>query len=106
MNIYTEDEALLELLEYGKTNDMRYKKLPKEAVKGFLKAVKYLTLATRIEDLYRFKGLNYEALNGDYEGYESVRCNDTWRLIFKSYAQEASFIVTEVSLIKISHHYE
>lgn len=106
MNIYTEDEALLELLECGKTNDKRYKKLPKAVVKGFVKAVKYLTLATKIEDLYRFKGLNYEVLHGDYKGYESVRCNDTWRLIFKSYAQEGSFIVTEVSLIKISHHYE
>lgn len=51
MNIYTEDEALMELLEYGKTNDKRYRKLPKEAVKGFVKAVKLLAIAIRIEDL-------------------------------------------------------
>lgn len=106
MNIYTEDVALLELIMYGKTEDKRYRKLPKEAIKGFIKAVKYLKAAGRIEDLYRFKGLNYEVLRGDYTGYESVRCNDTWRLIFRSCAQEGYIIVTEIHLIKISHHYE
>lgn len=106
MNIYTDDEALLELMESGKTCDRRYKKLPKEAVYGFLKAIKYLKLAGRIEDLYKFKGLNYEVLSGNYKGYESVRCNVVWRLIFKSYAQEGSIIVTEICLMKISHHYE
>ena len=34
MNIYTEDEALRELLEFGKTKDKRYCKLPKEAIRG------------------------------------------------------------------------
>lgn len=106
MNIYTEDEALLELMEFGKTNDKKYSKLPKEAIKGFIKAVKFLKLANRIEDLYKFKGLNYEVLKGEFKGYESIRCNDTWRLIFKSFAQEGCIIVTEINLIKISHHYE
>lgn len=106
MNIYTEDEALRELLEFGKTKDKRYYKLPKEAIRGFVKAVKFLKLANRIEDLYQFKGLNYEMLRGNYKGYESVRCNDTWRLIFKSFAQEDCVIVTEINLIKISYHYE
>lgn len=106
MNVYTEDQALSELLEYGRTDDKRYRKLPKEALRGFVKAVKFLKLATRIEDLYRFHGLNYEVLHGDYKGYESVRCNDTWRLIFKSHPQKGCIVVTEICLIKISHHYE
>ena len=32
MNIYTEDEALIELLEVGCTNDKRYKRLPKDVI--------------------------------------------------------------------------
>lgn len=38
MNIYTEDEALIELLEVGCTNDKRYKRLPKDVIKGYIKA--------------------------------------------------------------------
>ena len=38
MNIYTEDEALIELLEEGCTNDKRYKRLPKDVIKGYIKA--------------------------------------------------------------------
>ena len=34
MNIYTEDEALIELLEVGCTNDKRYKRLPKDQYFG------------------------------------------------------------------------
>ena len=37
MNIYTEDEALIELLEEGCTNDKRYKRLPKDVIKGYIK---------------------------------------------------------------------
>jgi proteic killer suppression protein len=106
MNIYTEDKALAELLKFGKTNDKRYRKLPKEAINGFLKAVAILKQSDKIEDLYRYNSLHYKVLQGNYKGYESVRCNRTWRLIFKSHSTEGGTIVTEVQLIEISHHYE
>lgn len=106
MNINTEDDALLELYLYGKTSDKKYKKLPAEAIKGFKKAVDYMKAASRIEDLFRFKGLNYEKLKGNRKGQESVRCNDTWRLIFQSSALDGSIIITEIELIEISHHYD
>ena len=51
MNIYTEDEALIELLEVGCTNDKRYKRLPKDVIKGYIKAYNHLRAAKRIEDL-------------------------------------------------------
>ena len=34
MNITSEDEALLELFENGKTSDKKYKRLPIAAIKG------------------------------------------------------------------------
>ena len=77
MNINTEDDALMELYIYGKTSDKKYKRLPAEVIKGFKKAVDYMKAASRIEDLFRFKGLNYEKLKGNRKGQESVRCNDT-----------------------------
>lgn len=45
MNIYTEDEALIELLEVGCTNDKRYKRLPKDVIKGYIKAYNHLRVA-------------------------------------------------------------
>lgn len=105
MNVTTDDEALIELYLRGKTSDKRYKKMPVQAVKGFKKAVDIIKAVDRIEDLFRFNGLRYERLIGDRKGQESVRCNDTWRLIFKSYPQEGSVVITEICLIEISHHY-
>ena len=65
MNIYTEDEALIELLEVGCTNDKRYKRLPKDVIKGYIKAYNHLRAAKRIEDLFRIGSLHYERLKGD-----------------------------------------
>lgn len=106
MNIETDDESLVELIENGKTSNKRYKKLPIAAIKGFQKAIFYMRSSSNIEMLKRINGLHYEKLKGNLNGYESVRCNNVWRLIFKSYAKEGSIVITEVKLIEISHHYE
>lgn len=106
MNITSEDIALLELYENGKTSDKKYKKLPMAAIKGYVKAVNKMRAATRIEDIMRDHGLNYERLRGNKKGLESVRCNDVWRLIFKSSPIDGSIIITEINLIEISHHYD
>ena len=106
MNITSEDEALLELYENGKTSDKRYRRLPIQVIKGYKKAVDYMRAAQRIEDLFRLKGLNYEALHGDRKGQESVRCNDTWRLISESAPIDGSVVITEIELLEISHHYD
>ena len=49
MNIYTEDEALIELLEVGCTNDKRYKRLPKDVIKGYIKAYNHLRFIRHFE---------------------------------------------------------
>ena len=96
MNIYTEDEALIELLEEGCTNDKRYKRLPKDVVKGYIKAYNHL---------FRIGSLPYDRLKGNLKDFESVRCTGRWRLIFKSSNINGSLIITEIELIEISNHY-
>ena len=96
MNIYTEDEALIELLEEGCTNDKRYKRLPKDVIKGYIKAYNHLI---------RIGSLHYERLKGDLKDFESVRCTGRWRLIFQSSTIDGSLIITEIELIEISNHY-
>lgn len=106
MNVTSEDESLLELFVNGKTSDKRYRKLPLGAIKGYIKAVNKMRAALRIEDLMHDHGLHYERLRGDREDQESVRCNDVWRLIFRSSPVDDSIAVTEIELLEISHHYD
>ena len=97
---------MLELFENGRTSSRKYRKLPIAAIKGYVKAVNKMRAATRIEDIMRDNGLRYERLQGDRKDQESVRCNDVWRLIFKSSPADGSIIITEIVLIEISHHYD
>lgn len=106
MEIYSTDKELLDLLRQGKTEGKQYRRLPKDVIRGYLKACKYIAAAKRIEDLYQYGSLHYEKLRGDMAGCESVRCTLRWRLIFKSFPNENSIIITNVELIKISNHYE
>ncbi len=105
MNVTTDNEVLLELYTTGKSNDKRYKKLSKSTISGFVKAVNLIKNAKRIEDLFRYKGLNYERLKGDLKDFESVRCDNKYRLMFKSSALGNSIIITEVELFEITDHY-
>ena len=82
MNITTEDEALLELYERGKTSAKKYRRLPVQAIKGYKKAVDYMRAARRIEELFPLNGLHYKKLQGDKAGLESVRCMTLGGLYF------------------------
>lgn len=104
MNITTENEALVDLIQHGKTKDKKYRDLPRGVVKGFLKAYRYMLREERVEGLFKYKGLNYERLSG--ENIESVRCNDKYRLMFHSSAKENSIILTEIELVEITNHYD
>lgn len=106
MNIFTDDERLAALIADGYTTDRKLLKLGKDTLKAFLKAVKYLEAAKRIEHLYKMNSLNYERLGGKLKGYESIRCNKKYRIIFKSFAREDETIITNINIIKLSNHYD
>lgn len=105
MHVTTDNEALLKLYITGKSEDKRYKQLPKSTISGFVKAVNIIKKANRIEDLFQHKGLNYERLKGDIKDFESVRCDKRYRLMFKSSTLDNSIIITEVELFEITDHY-
>lgn len=64
MTIEFNDPALEELYTDGSTKDTKYRKLSKENVKQYVKAVNYIRSARRIEDLYSIKSLHYEKRRG------------------------------------------
>lgn len=103
MKITTDNKALKELLETGKTTDKVLKKLPKGVIEGFIKAVTIIRRVDRIEGLFLYKGLNYENLTNI--GIESVRCNRKYRLTFRSYPDKGEIIITNIELFEITNHY-
>ena len=72
MNVEFEKEYLAELYEKGKTDDKKHRFQP-QIVNGYLKCVKALLNASRMEDLYQYRSLNYEKLKGDKKGLSSLR---------------------------------
>lgn len=105
MNIEFDNAALEELYTSGATQDSRYKRLPKDIVKRYVKVVNYLKAVRRLEDLFLIKSLHYEKKKGDLNGVDAVWINDQYRLFFYSTPDDSGIIVN-VLLFEISKHYE
>ncbi len=105
MNVEFEDKALEEMFLTGTTREKKYKRLPQDIVKRYVKVVNYLRAASRIEDLFLINSLHYEKKKGDLNDTEAVWINDQYRLLFKSSPIENGIIVNAL-LIEISKHYE
>lgn len=106
MQVEFEKEYLAELYERGKTQDKRYRFQP-QVVNGYLKCVKSLLNASRIESLYQYRSLHYERLKGDKKGLSSLRINGQYRLEFREIMKEGNQFVVEVcSLVDITNHYK
>ena len=105
MNIEFDNKALEELYLNGETSDKKYRKLSKDVVNQYIKAVNYIKAVRRIEDLYLIKSLHYEKKKGDLKGKEAVWLNKQYRLLFSS-SPDDNGIVINALLIEISKHYE
>ena len=90
MNVEFEKEYLAELYEKGKTDDKKHRFQP-QIVNGYLKCVKALLNASRMEDLYQYRSLNY----------------DQYRLEFREITNAGNQAVIEIcSLVDITNHYK
>lgn len=106
MNVEFEKEYLADLYEKGKTDDKKHRFQP-QVVNGYLKCVKVLISASRMEDLYMFRALNYERLKGDKKGLSSLRINNQYRLEFREIASQSNQTIIEIcSLVDITNHYK
>lgn len=106
MNVEFEKEYLAELYTKGRTNDKKHRFQP-QIVNGYLKCVKALLSASRIEELYSYNSLNYERLKGDKKGISSLRINNQYRLEFREITNATNQTIIEIcSLIDITNHYK
>ena len=106
MNVEFEKKYLAELYEKGKTDDKKHRFQP-PIINGYLKCVKALLNASRMEELYTYRSLNYEKLKGDKKGISSLRINDQYRLEFREITNANHQTVIEIcSLVDITNHYK
>ena len=77
-----------------------------DVVTKFKKTVLMLQFAGNIREVRMFKGLNFEALKGNWKGYHSVRVDKQYRLIL-SIQKDGSVKISDVLVIEdLSKHYE
>jgi proteic killer suppression protein len=106
MTVEFEKEYLRELYDTGKTTDKKHRFQP-QVVNGYLKCVRALHKAIRMEDLFLVKSLNYEKLKGDKKEIPSLRINDQYRLEFREIVSPNNVLQVEIcSLVDITNHYK
>ena len=105
MNIIFDKEYLHDLFFKGNTTDKKHRFQP-EVIRGYQKAVTALASANCIEDLFPYKSLNYEALSGNKNGINSVRCNRKYRLEFIVNEEGCEPIIKICRLLDITNHYK
>lgn len=106
MKVEFEKKYLRELYEKGKTDDKKHRFQP-QVINGYLKCVRALVNADKIEELFGHNSLRYEKLKGDKKGLSSLRINDQYRLEFREMVNPNSVPGIEVcSLVDITNHYK
>jgi toxin HigB-1 len=76
----------------------------RDVILKFKKTVLMLQNTESINELRKFRGLNFEALKGDYKGYYSVRVDLQYRLILS--VEKDSVVITDVLIIEdLTNHY-
>ena len=105
MQIVFQKEYLSELYYSGKTSDKKHRFQP-DIVKRYTNVINALASANKIEDLFPLRSLNYEVLDGDLKGLESVRVNNKYRVLFKSEKIESEEIITICNIMELTNHYK
>ena len=102
MVIEYEKEYLEELYIDGKCKNKKYR-FQKSIISKYQKRIDILMAATRIEDLFVFNSLNFEALDN---GYYSIRIDYHYRLEFRVRNEGNEKIITICTVTDITNHYK
>lgn len=103
MVIEYNQEYLKELYEQGRCTNKKHRFQP-QVVQKYQKRVDTLIAATKKEDLFAFRSLNFEALHGDKEGIFSIRVDLQYRLEF-TIREEGEPVISICELQDLSNHY-
>lgn len=99
MEVYFSDPRLA-LIE---TNDAARTKLPIAVIKSARRKFTVIRAATDERTLRDWKSLHYEKLQGEMEGYRSIRLNDKFRMVF---AIDTATTPNAVTIISIEDYHK
>ncbi|MBQ4018137.1 MAG: type II toxin-antitoxin system RelE/ParE family toxin [Paludibacteraceae bacterium] len=102
MDVVFQKDYLSDLYYTGKTSDKQHRYQP-EIVRKYVRVVGILEAVSRMEDLFRFNSLNFEALDN---GYYSVRIDYHYRLVFQMEAKPEEIVLSICKLEDITNHYK
>ncbi len=102
MVIEYEKDYLEELYNDGKCTNKKYR-FQKSVVMKYQKRIDTLMAANRLEDLFVFNSLNFEALDN---GFYSIRIDYHYRLEFRIKQERSEAIVTICTVTDITNHYQ
>lgn len=102
MDVVFQKDYLSDLYYTGKTSDKQHRYQP-EVVRKYVQVVGILEAVSRMEDLFRFNSLNFEALDNDYY---SVRIDYHYRLVFQMEAKPGEVLLSICKLEDITNHYK
>lgn len=102
MVIEYEKDYLEELYSDGCCKNKKYR-FQKPVVMKYQRRIDTLMAAIRIEDLYVFNSLHFEALDN---GYYSIRIDYHYRLEFKIRQEGTEPVVTICTVTDITNHYQ
>lgn len=102
MLIEYEKDYLQELYVLGKCKSKKFR-FQKQVVQKYQKRIDTLIGATRMEDLFVFNSLNFEALDN---GYYSIRIDYHYRLEFKIRVEGEETLISICTITDITNHYQ
>ncbi len=105
MEIKFDKDYLRQLYEKGKADDKKHRYQP-DIVTRYQARIKMLEQANGIEDLYPYKSLHYEVLEGDKAGISSIRVNDQYRIEFTVNQTGTETNIKICDIIELSNHYK
>jgi len=105
MIVTFDKKYLQELYEKGKTTDKKFRFQP-EVIDGYVKGIYKLEISTKIEDLYKYKSLNYEVLKGEKKGISSIRATKKYRIEFTFNDDGVEPVLTICNILELSKHYK
>lgn len=104
MEVYFDNDEIAEVAVSDRPHSRLYRSLPKEVIRSFHRAIRYIQKAKNINELYQIRSLNYEALKGDLKGLCSIRLGLKYRAIF--YEMNDGLVIMGVNFVEINNHYD
>lgn len=81
-------------------------KYSNEVIVKFKKTILKLQYADNLREVKCQRGLNFEALKGDYKGYYSVRVDRSYRLILTVDKDDNLTVADILSVHDLTNHYQ